>query len=52
MGDTESGTVAIEPQEMWVVAQPPEAKVRGAAKPLPWVAELHIAMGGWLCSVA
>ena len=32
--------VAIEPQEMWAVAQPPEAKVSGAAKPPPWVAEL------------
>ena len=30
---------AIEPQEMWAVAQPPEAKVRGVAKPPPWVAE-------------
>ena len=31
---------AIEPQQMWAVAQPPEAKVRGVAKPPPWVAEL------------
>ena len=30
---------AREPQEMQVVAQPPEAKVSGAAKPPPWVAE-------------
>ena len=32
--------VAIELQEMRVVAQPPEAKVSGAAKPPPRVAEL------------
>ena len=31
--------VAIEPQEMRAVAQAPEAKVGGAANPLPWVAE-------------
>ena len=31
---------AIEPQQMWAVTQPPEAKVHGAAKPPPWVAEL------------
>ena len=30
---------AREPQEMRAVAQPPEAKVSGAAKPPPWVAE-------------
>ena len=30
---------AIEPQEMWAVAQPLETKVRGAAKPPPRVAE-------------
>ena len=28
-----------ELQEMWAVAQPPEAKVSGVAKPPPWVAE-------------
>ena len=32
--------VAFEPQEMQVVAQPPEAKVSGVANPLPQVAEL------------
>ena len=31
---------AVELQEMWVVAQPPEAKVRRAAKPHLWVAQL------------
>ena len=30
---------AVEPHEMCVVAHPPEAKVSGAAKPPPWVAE-------------
>ena len=30
---------AIELQEIQAVAQPPEAKVCGAAKPPPWVAE-------------
>ena len=35
----EQAQVAREPQEMWSVAQPPEAKVRGAAKPPPRVAE-------------
>ena len=32
----------------WAVAQPLEAKVRGAAKPPPRVAEAAVAMGGWL----
>ena len=31
--------VAVEPQEMWAVAQPPEAKVSEVANPLPWAAE-------------
>ena len=31
--------VATEPQETWAVAQPPEAKVCGAAKPPPRAAE-------------
>ena len=30
---------ATEPQETWAVAQLPEAKVCGVAKPSPWVAE-------------
>ena len=40
--------VATEPQEtLRVVAQPPEAKVSGVAKPPPWVAEpLQPWMGG------
>ena len=32
--------MVIEPQEMRVVAQPPEAKVCGVAKPSPWAAEV------------
>ena len=32
--------MATEPQEMQAVAQMPEAKVRGAAKPHPWAAQL------------
>ena len=32
--------IATEPQEMRVVAQPPEVKVFGAAKPSPWAAQL------------
>ena len=36
----EQAWVATEPQEMRAVAQPPEAKVCGAAKPPPWAAEL------------
>ena len=35
----EKPQVAAEPQEMWAVAQPSEAKVSGVAKPPPWVAE-------------
>ena len=31
--------VAVMPQQMWVVAQPPEAKVGGASNPLPLAAE-------------
>ena len=30
---------AIEPQDTWAVAQPPEAKVGGASNPLLWVAQ-------------
>ena len=36
----ERAQVAREPQETWAVAQPPEAKVSGAAKPPPRAAEL------------
>ena len=36
----EKPQAAVELQEMWAVAQPPEAKVSGVAKPPPWVAEL------------
>ena len=43
---------ATEPQEMRAVAQLQEAKVRGAAKPPPWAAQLPIAMGGRLGVVA
>ena len=35
----ERAQVAREPQETWSVTQPQEAKVRGAAKPPPRVAE-------------
>ena len=35
----EQAQVATELQETWAVAQPLEAKVRGVAKPPPWVAE-------------
>ena len=35
----EKPRMAIEPQETWAVAQPLEAKVRGAAKPPPWAAQ-------------
>ena len=35
----EKPQVAVEPQEMWAVIQPLEAKVSGVAKPPPWVAE-------------
>ena len=31
--------MAVELQETWAVAQPPEAKLSGAAKPPPWAAE-------------
>ena len=41
--------VAIEPQEMQMVAQPPEAKVSGVAKPPPWAAELP---QPWTCGSA
>ena len=36
----EQERAAIKLQEMQVVAQLPEAKVSGVAKPPPWVAEL------------
>ena len=36
----EQARTATEPQEMWVVAQPPEVKVCGAAKPSLWAAQL------------
>ena len=48
----EKPPVAREPQEMWAVAQPPEAKVSGAANPLPWVAEPPQLLGGRLGTVA
>ena len=35
----EGAWLAREPQEMWVVVQPLEAKVSGVAKPPPWAAE-------------
>ena len=35
----ERAWMATEPQEMRAVAQPPEAKVQGAAKPLLWAAQ-------------
>ena len=31
--------VVRELQETWAVAQPPEVKVSGAARPPPWAAE-------------
>ena len=31
--------MAVELQEMWVVAQPPEVKVSGVTKPPPWAVE-------------
>ena len=36
----EQARTATEPQETRAVAQPLEAKVHGAAKPSPWVAQL------------
>ena len=36
----ERAQVAVELQEVWVVAQPLEAKVSGVAKPPLWAAEL------------
>ena len=36
----EQAWVAAEPQEAQAVAQPPDKKVSGVAKPPPWVAEL------------
>ena len=36
----EQSQMATEPQEMWAVAQPLEAKVHGGAKPHLWAAQL------------